>query len=358
MELFYDLIIAASMLFLYGSLAKNLSIREFVWLSTIALMLFAIWTCTTLMYNRLPSDSVWRRLFVIVQIVFIVFAIASLEKKEQVDDDFGLLFLGLTLFLLAGMWFVVNRSVKQHERSVDAPVISLVLGGVILIGGMVLADEWSEILVVVTGVIAFIPAISISVPRFAKLNELDTHHLAERLGQLTLIMLGETFLEMAVLYTKGADPRPWGVVLVLGILIIIWWQYFTYVNVAPTNLSPLRINLYLVGHALLVVGLGSAALSLTEIALAIRGSLSLPLLAGLLGASLFAVYCGMTIIVGSTTLRDPAFVPLVIATVVYAVLAVLLGTVFDVDETFTGLLMVAIALATLGATAIAARRTV
>ena len=66
MELFYDVVIAASMLLIYGSLAKHLSWPEFLWLSAIALVIFASWLSTTLIYNQLPADTTWRRLFIIV----------------------------------------------------------------------------------------------------------------------------------------------------------------------------------------------------------------------------------------------------------------------------------------------------
>ena len=51
MELFYDVIVAASMLLIYGSLAKHLSWQEFIWLSAIALVVFAMWLSTTLVFN-------------------------------------------------------------------------------------------------------------------------------------------------------------------------------------------------------------------------------------------------------------------------------------------------------------------
>jgi low temperature requirement protein LtrA len=77
-ELFYDVVIAASMLLIYGSLAKNLSGAEFLWLSAIALVVFASWLSTTLLFNQLPSDTTWRRIFVILQMLAVVYAVASM----------------------------------------------------------------------------------------------------------------------------------------------------------------------------------------------------------------------------------------------------------------------------------------
>lgn len=354
-ELFYDLIIAASMLFLYGSLAKHLSAGEFVWLSTIALMVFAIWTSTTLIYNRLPSDSTSRRLLVIAQMVLIVFAVASIERSDKVDGDIGLVSLGGALLVLSFMWFQVDRSRHTPKHPDRIPAFSALAGGLFLILAGLLPDSLNQVQAIAGGLIAFAPLFLLYLPRIVRLDHLDPHHLAERLGQLTLIMIGETFLEMAVLFTKGADPRVGGVLIVLGILIVIWWQYFSFVGNRPMQITPARIDIYLLGHAMLVIGLGSAALSLTEIALAIGESMTLPVLAGILGFSLACTYGGMALIVAATSRPAPILVPLLVAAGVFAALALALHATFSIDELATGLIMSAVALVTLVACAVGAR---
>lgn len=354
-ELFYDLIIAASMLFLYGSLAKHLSWGEFIWLSSIALIVFGIWLSTSLIYNRLPGDGTARRLLVIAQMVMIVFAVASMERSDKIDGDIGLVSLGAALLLLSFMWFQVARAHGSVGAAERIPAYASLVGGVFLVTSAILPDWINQAQVLVGGAIAFVPLFVFYLPRLVTQEHLDMHHLRERLGQLTLIMLGETFLEMAVIFTKGADPRLLGVMIVLAILVLIWWQYFTYVNTRPVSETPARIDFYLIGHAFLVVGLGSAALSLTEIALAVGEQLSLPILAAILGLSLATAYAGMSLIVIATPSPAPVLIPLALATLCFLVLSILLSTVFELDEMVTGLLMTCVVLVTLVATAIGGR---
>ena len=357
-ELFYDLIIAASMLFLYGSLATHLTWGEFFWLSSIALIVFGIWLSTTLIYNRLPNDGTGRRLLVIAQMVAIVFAVASMERSDRVDGDVGLVALGGALFLLSFMWFQVARQSSMAGKSDRIPAFAALVGGIFLITSAVLPDWINQAQVLAGGLIAFVPLFVLYLPLIVANLDLDMRHLSERLGQLTLIMLGETFLEMAVIFTKGAEPRMFGVLIVLAILVLIWWQYFTYVGTRPVRETSARIDVYLLGHALLVVGLGSAALSLTEIALAVGEQLSLPLIAGMLGISLAGTYGGMALVVVSTPAPAKVLLPLLMAALCFLVLSALLRFVFTIDELVTGLLMTLVALVTLVVTAVSCRGSV
>jgi hypothetical protein len=175
------------------------------------------------------------------------------------------------------------------------------------------------------------------------------------LGGLVLIMLGETFLEMAVLFTKGADPRAFGVVLVLILLTVVWWQYFTYVSGRPRSESSGQAVAYLLGHAMVILGLGSAALSLTEVGLSLSEQLSLPVLAGILGGSLALVYAGLAVIVATTSASRIRVVILALAVLVFASLGMAYWSIWELDEQILTLVMTGVSLVALVLTAGSAR---
>jgi low temperature requirement protein LtrA len=351
MELFYDVVIAASMLLIYGSLAKHLSWPEFFWLSTIALVVFASWLSTTLIYNQLPADTTWRRLFIIVQMITIVYAVAAMENSDRVDGDVGIIALGIAMLILAAMWEAGYRSSKDTLQPYRRQAAAFAIGAAFLLSAVFLPDSLNAEVFIIGALIGFVPMFVSFVPRLYSASSMNMHHLVERLGGLVLIMLGETFLEMSVLFTKGGNPRIFGVLLVLVLLTIVWWQYFTYVASRPVTPSVRGLEFFLLGHALLVLGLGSAALALTEVALALEEALTLPVIAGILGGSLALVYAGLTIIVANSTGPRSQLIILTLTTTSFGSVGFLFWATWELDEQTLSLLMIAIALGALLLTA-------
>ena len=351
MELFYDVVIAASMLLIYGSLAKHLSWPEFLWLSAIALFVFASWLSTTLIYNQLPADTTWRRLFVIVQMITVAYAVVAMESSGQVDGDVGIVALGIAMLILAAMWEAGYRSSTDSSRPYRRQAAAFAIGAAFLLSAAFLPDSLNAAVFIIGALIGYVPMFASFVPRLYAASSIDMHHLVERLGGLVLIMLGETFLEMSVLFTNGGSPRIFGVLLVLVLLTIVWWQYFTYVASRPVTPATRRLEFFLLGHALIVLGLGSAALALTEVALALEEEMTLPVVAGILGGSLALVYAGMAIIVASSTGPRSQLFILMLATLTFGSIGLLFWATWEIDEQTLSLLMIAITLGALLLTA-------
>ncbi len=345
-ELFYDVIVAATMLLIYGSLAKHLSWGEFFWLSAVALVVFSMWLSTTLIFNRFPSDSTGRRLFVIAQMIALIYSVASMESSDRIDGDVGVVALGIAMAIMAAMWEFVRRN-RAAEETVDrVPVLSFAIGAIFLLSAVFLPDSFTTIVFIIGAIIGFVPIFVVYVPRLLVARTVDIHHFVERFGGLVLIMLGETFLEMAVLFTKGANPRAFGVVLVLILLTLVWWQYFSFASGAPRSESRGVAIGYLLGHAMVILGLGSAALSLTEVGLALTEQLPLPVLAGMLGGSMALVYAGMTVIDATIVAPVSRVLIMLATTIIFAALGLLFWATWEVDEQS---LTVVIVLVSLGA---------
>lgn len=358
MELFYDVIVAATMLLIYGSLAKHLSWAEFFWLSAIALVVFAMWLSTTLVFNRLPADTTGRRLFVIAQMIALVLSVASMENSDRIDGDVGIIALGVAMLILAAMWEFIRRVAVDASPADRLTVVAFLVGSLFLLSAALLPDPLNEAVFCTGALIGFVPMFVMQIPRLCAAGQIDMHHLVERLGGLVLIMLGETFLEMAVLFTKGGNPRLFGALLVLILITIVWWQYFTYVTAPLAQRSGARLQFTLLGHAMLILGLGSSALALTEVALALNEELPLPVLAGILGGSLALVYAGFATIVASNDQQPRRLVVLIAAVFAFGLVGFLFATIWELDEQVLGLVIIAISLATLLLTAAVSRTSV
>ena len=85
-------------------------------------------------------------------------------------------------------------------------------------------------------------------------------HLGERMGQLVLILLGESFLKVALAVAKGHGKPEY--VLLGAAFFTVFSMWALYFNSAITGLVPhsiARIRTWLLGH--LVVGVGALGLA-------------------------------------------------------------------------------------------------
>lgn len=93
---------------------------------------------------------------------------------------------------------------------------------------------------------------------------LDTAHLPERFGLFTIIVLGETILAAV----RGVSRVQWqaeyviAAVLAFGMVVCLWWLYFTYIEVAPfvSNLGSGQPYIYV--HLTIVLGVVVAGVGL------------------------------------------------------------------------------------------------
>jgi hypothetical protein len=106
---------------------------------------------------------------------------------------------------------------------------------------------------------------------------------------------------------------------------------------------------------MVILGLGSAALSLTEVGLSLSEQLSLPVLAGILGGSLALVYAGLAVIVATTSASRIRVVILALAVLVFASLGMAYWSLWELDEQILTLVMTGVSLVALVLTAGSAR---
>ncbi len=341
-ELFFDLVVACAMLLIYGGLAKHVSWGNLLWYGGVSLMVFAIWTSMVLISNRLPSDTWSRRLLAIALMILLVYAVASMERTPEVDGDSGIVALGLSLLVLSLAWWQTYRHAPIHVVQDRLPAIWALVGGAFLTSSALLPDRYNEWIFAIGALIGLLPVFVVYVPQIRHSVTFVASHLAERMGQLVLIMLGETFLELAVLFNNGASPRTFGVILVLITVAIVWWQYIYVVNPLEFRSSGVRLDLYFLGHALLVLGIGSSAVALTQVALQTHHPLSTQTLALMLASSMATTYLGMCLVVAPTRRPIRLLTILVLTTLALAVVGVFMHYVITPEQVMIGLVTGAI----------------
>lgn len=199
-----------------------------------AMVFFAIWWAWmnfTWFASAYDNDDALYRVVTLLQIAGVLVLAAGVSRAFE-DHEFLAVWLGYVIMRLAliAQWLRVARSSEGAERTMALRYA----GGVLLcqIG-------WLGLLVLPEGgrpwVFLVMAVLEMCVPPFAERDHPTSwhpHHIAERYGLFTIIVLGETIAAATVAVKSGIDEHDaLGQLLPIaagGLLIIFaaWWIYF------------------------------------------------------------------------------------------------------------------------------------
>ncbi|MGW0410648.1 low temperature requirement protein A [Streptomyces collinus] len=199
-----------------------------------ALVFFAIWWAWmnfTWFASAYDNDDALYRVVTLVQIAGVLVLAAGVSRAFQ-QHDYLVVWLGYAIMRLAmvAQWLRAARSAEGAERTAAVRYA----GGVLLcqVGwlGLVLlpgpARVWAFVVMAV---------VELCVPLFAERHHETSwhpHHIAERYGLFTIIVLGETIAAATVAVKSAVDEHDaLGELLPIaagGLLIVFsaWWIYF------------------------------------------------------------------------------------------------------------------------------------
>ncbi|MGW0766600.1 low temperature requirement protein A [Streptomyces sp. NPDC002676] len=199
-----------------------------------AMLFFAIWWAWmnfTWFASAYDNDDALYRAVTLVQIAGVLVLAAGVSRAFE-HHDFLIVWLGYVIMRLpmAAQWLRAARSATGAERTM---VLRYACGVLLcLVGwlGLVLLPEPARPWVFLVMAIA-----ELSVPVFAERNSATSwhpHHIAERYGLFTIIVLGETIAAATVAVKSAVDEhQALGELLPIaagGLLIVFsaWWIYF------------------------------------------------------------------------------------------------------------------------------------
>ncbi|MGP4046444.1 low temperature requirement protein A [Streptomyces sp. 2A115] len=223
-----------------------------------AMVFFAIWWAWmnfTWFASAYDNDDALYRVITLVQIAGVLVLAAGVSRAFE-DREFLFVLLGYVIMRLAliTQWLRASRSAEGAERRMTMRYA----GGVMLcqVGwlGLLLLPEAGRPWVFLVMAIA-----EMCVPLYAE-KETNTswhpHHISERYGLFTIIVLGETIAAATIAVKSGVDENDaLGELLPIasgGLLIIFaaWWIYFV-VPIHGHLVSSRRAFLWGYGHYLI-----------------------------------------------------------------------------------------------------------
>ncbi|MFI2760032.1 low temperature requirement protein A [Streptomyces echinatus] len=199
-----------------------------------AMVFFAIWWAWmnfSWFASAYDNDDALYRIVTLVQIAGVLVLAAGISRAFT-DHDFLLVLLGYVIMrlALAAQWLRAARSATGAERTTALRYVYGVLLCQVGWLGLVLLPEPARLWVFLVMVVA-----ELCVPLYAEKNHETSwhpHHIAERYGLFTIIVLGETIAAATVAVKSAVDEHNALAELLPiaagGLLIVFsaWWIYF------------------------------------------------------------------------------------------------------------------------------------
>ncbi|MEM7115077.1 MAG: low temperature requirement protein A [Chloroflexota bacterium] len=229
LELFYDLVYVATLIQVGNFLSDSLTTIGFAQFMLLMFVVWWAWTGETLYQNRFVADDVWHRVLVFIQ----MFGVATMGLS--VSQAFGELYVQFTIgYVLVRLMTILMyvRSYYSHPESRAYAVrymVGFAIGIAIWLIALALPAEFHWV--------AWLVAIVFEALWWARpidhgeLEEWgpDAHHMLERFGIFTIIVLGEAFVKVlddAQGTRLGVEQILFGMAALI-ILYALWWLYFS-----------------------------------------------------------------------------------------------------------------------------------
>lgn len=262
LALFYDLAFAAGIIAIAGSYGYDYSILGAVWFATAYGIIASAWVLTGGATGSFATQQRTVTTPVVVLIVIqmaavLMLAVASGDTIASSSGVFDILLAVLLATCLALGWLT-------HDGAHAMPLKSMILT---MAAMLTLAGAWivPDPLGLATWLLALV-ALAVAAGLVSLDRRIDVHRLAHRLGELTLIIIGEILVKM-VLTTENESL--WSVQIIdllaaLALLVVTFWAYFTG-PISVTSVAGPRRLLWVSTHWALHVGLLGLAVGLSKL---------------------------------------------------------------------------------------------
>jgi low temperature requirement protein LtrA len=235
LELFYDLLFVAAvskashvLLHVHDGFIPLEYLMKFV---LIFVPIWWAWVGQSLFVNRFGRDNLSHRIFLILQLFFVLIMTASLSVDfDQYYIPFLTGYLGLRA-MTAIQYLAVQKREEADRRSTARFLGSRFWIGLVISASSLFFDSWIRYAVLYAGI-----AVDILLPllgrKYLVKSPINTHHLLERFALFTLILLGESVI--SILAVLHSSHWTWQSILFASLtfllIIFIWWQYFDNVE--------------------------------------------------------------------------------------------------------------------------------
>ncbi len=274
LELFYDLVMVAAIIVFSHDLSVQPTWEIALKTLVIFTVLWWVWLITTLLVNADPNTDTVRRGLLFAQMLTMVLLIIVGSHTQIPWREPLAPIVGVLLIVVAALHEVTRRTRKELAEFAATRRNAFVVAAVLatLSGYVPLHVAW--LLWVVAGVLLVVPVLVDRYDMGSERPAANLEHLAERLAGLTTIVIGESFIRVAL---TGSSRHLYEInflIVCLEFVIVcsIWIAYFDSIAMAGMPPGRRRQRWWLLGHLPLHVGVIGAAVGLGAFSLLRSGN--------------------------------------------------------------------------------------
>jgi low temperature requirement protein LtrA len=269
LELFYDLVFVVVISQLAHNLEEDFSLYGFLGFLALFVPVWWSWTGAAFYATRFDTDDLGHRILILLQMVgAAALAVNVSDALENDSAGFALSYAAIRIILvLEYVRTGISKSFSSATPLIRRYTIGFLCAAIVWIISAFIPPPFRFALWGIGLAIDF--ATPITARRLQSQFAPHISHLPERMGLFTIIVLGESVLEVVA----GVSTTEFDIysMLILGLSLSIpfslWWLYFDSVNGAPIRAlrEKGRIGVYslwLFGHFPLVVAITSVGVGL------------------------------------------------------------------------------------------------
>jgi low temperature requirement protein LtrA len=295
LELFYDLVYVATIIALGNKLSEDSSTEGVLAFAALFVPIWWSWTGMAFYMTRFNLDDVGHRLLVFAQMAAIsVLAINVSDGLGSTSQGFALGYVGARVILIL-MYRRAGQQRPQARALTARYVRGFSLAAAVWFVSAFVPEPTRFYLWAVALVLDFGTPLLPSTRRLQAQIPPDTHHLPERFGLFTIIVLGEAFIKVigsAEGHELALTNALYGV-LALIVAACLWWMYFDNVRGSVVGRTWLAGQVWVYTHlpllaAITTYGVGAKKVVLLEHGHGLDSEYRL-LLGGAVAVALFAI---------------------------------------------------------------------
>lgn len=269
LELFYDLVFAAAVVTFSDAISIKPDLGRIGTVDAAFAAMWLVWLATTLHANRYRDDGAVQRALVLVQMLLLTINAVAVGDGFEAHPALISVTYALLAFDVAAMYARAAQSDRDGEqRRLAALRRNQYCAAAVPIVVAAFAPETVRVVlwIVGLGLLAW-PTLGFRFGRFGRVPPFDERHFVERLGLLTIIVCGESFVKVSLLAADGTlDGIDITVLVTMFVFVFgVWWSYFDDVPRAGLRPEPARTTGWLVGHLVVQLALVASAVGFAKV---------------------------------------------------------------------------------------------
>jgi low temperature requirement protein LtrA len=196
-ELFYDLIFVAAILIFSLAVAHVHPSTGIAWIVLVFAASWWVWFTTTACANRFHMADMPHRLILLFQMLVII--LMAMEARVSVFGDSTVLALEYGVLLLTIVVVAYRASRLGGPDAAYATRLAVLNGGVALLFFVtaLLPEDW-RLALAALGLVLLVYFSLVLLHGVRDFSASDEQHIVERMGAFTLIVCGESFVDIAI----------------------------------------------------------------------------------------------------------------------------------------------------------------